>query len=945
MDETSTFFSNPDELFQRFLRWQREHPELDSERSFKRFCEFENLPPAAYEELAWQIANAHGSSHVQSNPPADPESPLDEPLTESYAPQPTATHRRIGRYKLLQEVGAGGMGTVWLAEQSEPVQRRVALKLIKSSVVSRDEIARFEAERQALAMMDHPSIAKVFDGGTTEHGEPYFVMEFVPGMPINEFCDKHRLSVSDRLQLFIPVCRAVQHAHQKGIVHRDLKPSNILVMESEGFPVPKVIDFGLAKATDHTRKLTEKTLFTEVGKVVGTLQYMSPEQAALNSNDIDTRSDIYSLGIILYELLTGSPPLDRDTIRRNAILKILEMIRQQETPRPSHRLSSSGERISDIGQLRRIDPKRLHSILYGELDWVVMKALEKDRKRRYETAASFADDLHRFLINEPVVAKPPSRAYWLSKLIRRNRVAFVIATLVILLATFGFAGTLIAWRQTVRSAQLSAEKEQQATEFAVELAGTQRAANQAIMHLYDSLRSGLEGFWYGSEVEFSSSPVAEENLLIESRRKLAALYSMLGFHFRTQKADPKEWGSWFARAINEYESLQRDNLLSPAGILSYANALDNLAYFKALEHDREEALRLSKLTLQQTQHLRDFATPEQRDRLSVKEAAFCLNAGNYGDGYNMLSHGIDQLITLKNRDHEEELLLGKLFHNRASEVAADNSTAHGELDCLRAIEIFEKLENFELLASAYNIMMNVLEQKNSLEKREIYAEKARVLREKRQQDNPDWQPSTTDVYTIFNQAMHHHQLNDLETALQSYNELDRILKQAIASSPGLRRDRVYFQTYWHRAEILRENKQYPEAIPDAAEALSAVIGSHDPEFATYIPYLSASLAELRATIDPLAVAHELDPTIGDYEAKSLTQLKLAAVYSLAAGKQNDAAERQLWIDKAFELLTTIAADGMLDAEIKQELREHEHFVHLRDDPRWPRILAGEKLPE
>lgn len=910
MDETGSFFANPDQVLQRFQLWRLEHPDLSPEACLDAFCTAENVAPAERDAL-----------------------------TETVSREQLSRTRRIGRYKLLQEIGAGGMGTVWLAEQSEPVQRRVALKLIKSSVVSRDEIARFEAERQALAMMDHPSIAKVFDGGTTDQGEPYFVMEFVPGMPINEFCDKHRLSISDRLQLFVPVCRAVQHAHQKGIVHRDLKPSNILVMETEGFPVPKVIDFGLAKALDHTRKLTDKTLYTEVGKVVGTLQYMSPEQAALNSNDIDTRSDIYSLGIVLYELLTGSPPLDRDTIKRNAMLKILEMIRVQDTPRPSHRLSSSGEKISNIGQLRQIDPKRLHSILFGELDWVVMKALEKDRKRRYETAASFADDIHRFLINEPVVARPPSRAYWLSKLIRRNRVAFAIATLLVLLATFGFVGTVIAWRQSVRSAQLAVEKEQQATEFASQLETTQRSANQAIEHLYDSLRSGLEGFGYGATIEFSRRPEVDDGVLFESRRRLAALYTMLGFHFRAQRAEPKQWGGWFQRASDEYESLDRENQLHPIGIFSYANTLDNLAYFRALENDKAGALKLSERAIKQCQRLRQFTTPDQLDRLHRMEAGFCLNGGNYGDAYRLLSRGIELLTLLTERDAETELQLGRLFHNRAMEADEEQSVKHGELDCLRAIEIFEKAKAIELLTSAYNTMMLVLEGQGNTEKWEIYAEKARTLREKRQGDNPDWQPNRAEIYALFNQTMHYHQQNDFDAAVAGYNELAQLLQRAVSGDPSLRQDRVYFQTYWHRSEILAEQQQYLAAIPDVEEALGAVFASRNPEFTTYVPYLTASLAGLKATIDPRAAALQLDPTTGDYEAKGVTLLKLAGVFSLAAGSDAEAAERTQWIDKAFQLLIPAAEQGLITDEIKQELLENDDYRHLREDSRWSALVA------
>ncbi len=331
---------------------------------------------------------------------------------------------QIGPYKILQKIAEGGMGAVFMAQQSEPIKRRVALKLIKAGRDTEQIIARFDAERQALAMMDHANIARIFDAGTTADGSPYFVMELVNGIPLTEYCDNNKLSIRERLELFVPVCKAVQHAHTKGIIHRDLKPSNVLVALYDGVPVPKVIDFGLAKATEHQLALTDKTMFTEFGQVVGTIQYMSPEQAEMNQLDIDTRTDVYSLGVMLYELLTGSTPLDDNTMKEQALLKVLELIRESEPPRPSTRLSGSGDVISGVSDQRRIEPSRLQKLLRGELDWIVMKSLEKDRTRRYETPNDFAQDISNFLNDEAVTARPPSRGYRLQKLIRKNRGLF-----------------------------------------------------------------------------------------------------------------------------------------------------------------------------------------------------------------------------------------------------------------------------------------------------------------------------------------------------------------------------------------------------------------------------------------------------------------------------------------------------------------------------------------
>ena len=326
-----------------------------------------------------------------------------------------------GRYKLLEAIGEGGMGTIWMTEQREPVKRLVALKLIKPGMDSRAVLARFEAERQALALMDHPNIAKILDGGTTRDepggvgpGRPYFVMELVKGRPLTEYCDAGRLSVKDRLDLFVQICSAVQHAHQKGIIHRDLKPGNVLVTEHDGKPVPKVIDFGLAKALSAVGALTDRTLYTAFGAVVGTPLYMAPEQVGINALDVDTRSDIYALGVILYELLTGTTPLEKQRLKQAAWDEVRRVIREEEPQRPSFRLSSS-DTLPSVAASRQTEPLRLTRMVRGDLDWIVMKALEKDRTRRYETASALARDIERYLHDEPVEASPPSRRYRLRK--------------------------------------------------------------------------------------------------------------------------------------------------------------------------------------------------------------------------------------------------------------------------------------------------------------------------------------------------------------------------------------------------------------------------------------------------------------------------------------------------------------------------------------------------
>jgi eukaryotic-like serine/threonine-protein kinase len=355
----------------------------------------------------------------------------------------------IGPYRLLQQIGEGGFGTVFMAEQTHPVQRRVALKVIKAGMDSRQVIARFEAERQALAMMDHVNIARVLDAGTTDSGLPYFVMELVHGVPITKYCDDNQLTPRERLELFVPVCQAIQHAHQKGIIHRDVKPSNVLVTLYDGRPVPKVIDFGVAKATE--QRLTERTLFTQYGTMVGTLEYMSPEQAEMSALGVDTRSDIFSLGVLLYELLTGSTPLSHKRIREAAYGEVLRMIREEEAPKPSTRLSDSGEALASISANRHMEPAKLTKLVRGELDWIVMKTLEKDRNRRYETAKDFAADVQRYLDDETVQACPPSVGYRFRKFARRNKRALMAAGLVLVALVLSAGG--IGWAVRDRTAR------------------------------------------------------------------------------------------------------------------------------------------------------------------------------------------------------------------------------------------------------------------------------------------------------------------------------------------------------------------------------------------------------------------------------------------------------------------------------------------------------------
>ena len=477
-------------------------------------------------------------------------SPLPPEFTGAYTPRPEveeslcqpplneAPGTRVGPYRLLQVLGEGGMGTVYVAEQTEPVKRRVALKVIKPGMDSAQVLRRFEGEQQALALMDHTNIARVFDAGTTDSGRPYFVMELVHGIPITRYCDELHLSIRQRLELFVPVCQAVQHAHHKGVIHRDIKPPNVLVCMQDGNPVPKVIDFGLAKPLH--QPLTEGTVYTEIGAVVGTLEYMSPEQAEMSPLGVDTRTDVYALGVLLYELLTGTTPLDRQRLRSAGLVERVRIIKEEEPPKPSTRLTESKESLADLAARRRTEPGRLTREMRGELDWIVMKCLEKDRTCRYESAGALARDLERYLHDEPVEACPPGRGYRLRKFLRRNKKLVSAASLVLLALLTGISGTTWGW--------VLAEHERDQKGKALESEQKARARTREAL---DEMSSRVIEDWLSRQPHHSpeqkaflektarfyeefAAATGEDELTLagvaDARLRLATIYHILGRH-------------------------------------------------------------------------------------------------------------------------------------------------------------------------------------------------------------------------------------------------------------------------------------------------------------------------------------------------------------------------------------------------------------------------------
>jgi serine/threonine protein kinase/tetratricopeptide (TPR) repeat protein len=547
-----------------------------------------------------------------------PQSLLDQPdaaarFAPTIAERPIAEGpgTAIGPYKLLEQIGEGGFGVVFMAEQQQPVRRKVALKVLKPGMDTRQVVARFEAERQALALMDHPHIARVFDGGTTETGRPYFVMELVRGVPITEFCDQNCLAIRQRLELFIDVCQAVQHAHQKGIIHRDIKPSNVLVTLHDGQPVVKVIDFGIVKAIG--QQLTEKTLFTNFSQLIGTPLYMSPEQAEMSGLDVDTRSDVYSLGVLLYELLTGTTPFENERLRNAGYDEMRRIIREEEPPLPSTRISTIGNQATTALANRRSDAKQLSGLLRGELDWIVMKALEKDRNRRYETASALAADVQHNLRDEPVLAAPPTARYRLRKLLWRQRglVAAIGAVLAVLLA--GIATTSLGFL-SARAAQRRADENFEIASNAVDDYLNKVTEDSELKRSdLDALRKKLLESavpFYARLVERKPGDAAQEAARGRAYDRLGALHRQMG-ETAEALADYEQMYAIFARLSADFPTVSqyRENLADSRNSLGLL-----LAHLR--KRDEAEAAHRAALAIREKLAAEFPTVPKYRDDLA-----------------------------------------------------------------------------------------------------------------------------------------------------------------------------------------------------------------------------------------------------------------------------------------------------------------------------------------
>jgi serine/threonine protein kinase len=856
---------------------------------------------------------------------------MDVPSPRATLDQPTERlGTPIGPYKLLQQIGEGGMGVVYMAEQTQPVQRRVAIKVIKPGMDSRQVIARFEAERQALAMMDHVSIARVLDAGTTEQGHPYFVMELVHGVPITKYCDDNRLTPRQRLELFVPVCQAIQHAHQKGIIHRDIKPSNVMVTLYDGKPVPKVIDFGVAKATE--QKLTERTLFTQYGTMVGTLEYMSPEQAEMSALGVDTRSDIYSLGVLLYELLTGNTPLSHKTVKEAAYAEILRLIKEEEPPKPSTRLGESGEALASISAQRHTEPAKLSKLMRGELDWIVMKTLEKDRNRRYETAKDFAADVQRYLNNEAVQACPPSSWYRLRKFVRRNKGPVLAASLILLTLIAGMVGT--TWG-LIRAEQHRIVVERQRNELAERNQALQ-AAHEHERLLNERARQAIESVTSDTAIEQLSR---EKELRPEQKDFLDKMIQYYAESTQEVVATEQER----SRQARAYFQMGRLNQ-----ILGRSQDCEN-AYRRAVALGQQLAA--------------DFPTrPEFRQELALTYNALGKLLRATGRPTEAESAYADALAILKQlaadfptRPELRQALaglhnnLGGMFHDSGRLKEAE--AAQAEALAIRkqlAADFPDRLIIRRALAMSHNNLGWLFQGTKRLEKAESAYRNAVALQKQVVADFPDRPEFRLELakyqFILGNLLRDSGRLKEAEVV---YGEALPILKQLAAEFPEIPEYRnAVAGTLFNLANVANKRRDFAaarklldEAFPYHQAALKA-----NPRHTDYRAYYRNSLVELTQSCAglgdrPAALAAATkrrdlgwDPAVDAYEAACMLALCVPIVEK--DDKLDEAqrqAEKEFYAGQAIAMLRESVARGYRDAaHMKQDkyisaIHEHEDF--------------------
>jgi serine/threonine protein kinase len=698
----------------------------------------------------------------------------------------------IGHYKLLEELGKGGMGRVWMAEQTEPVRRRVALKVIKLGMDTKEVVARFEAERQALALMDHPNIAKVFDSGATETGRPFFVMELVRGIKITDYCDQNKLSTEERLKLFIQVCHAVQHAHQKGIIHRDISPTNILVTSHDGVPVPKVIDFGIAKAVSNQR-LTDKTLFTAFQQFLGKPAYMSPEQAEMSGLDIDTRSDIYSLGVLLYELLTGRTPFDAKTLLQAGLDGMRRIIREQEPQRPSMRLSTlANADLTTVADQRHAEPPKLVHLIRGDLDWVVMKSLEKDRTRRYETANGLAMDIERHLRNEPVQACPPSNLYRFRKFVRRHKPAFAATTAFVVLLVVSLVVISLQFvraRTAMEQAQVERDRAESVVRFVKEdlfRASDPLQGGDRNTRISDVLDTSVQKVRDG---RFDKQPLIKADL----ENTLAQIYESRG---EFDKAEPL-----FREALSLVRQAGK-----PASQLStlYLNNLGSFLISAGKFREAEPVLREALAAYMAQAH----ASPENLAMASGNLANALQRLGKL-DEAEALSREALHWSTLDKADAELHVPLCML--NLASILTDRNKTDEAEKLCQEALAIYRKRPDAKPLDMAWclnNLAFLLKERKALAESERLFRESLQIHIARRGTNHIEVVNSLQNLGSAQLEQQH---FTDAEA---TYRQALSIARKAVPENhPALA------AAIGNLAYTLRMESNYDEAITFAREAL------------------------------------------------------------------------------------------------------------------------------
>jgi serine/threonine protein kinase len=844
-----------------------------------------------------------------------------------------------GRYKLLEEIGEGGMGTVWVAEQTAPVRRKVALKLIKLGMDSKSVLARFEAERQALALMDHPNIAKVLDGGLTEASRPYFVMEYVKGVPITEYCDAVRLNVRDRLQLFVQVCQAVQHAHQKGVIHRDLKPSNILVAPYDDRPVPKVIDFGLAKAMHQS--LTERTLHTAHETVLGTPLYMSPEQAQLNNLDVDTRSDIYSLGVLLYELLTGTTPLEKRRFKEAAWDEVRRIIREEEPPRPSARLSSTAT-LPSLAACRQSEPAQLPRLVRGDLDWIVMKALEKDRTRRYESATGLALDVQRYLGGDPVSAHPPSASYKLQKFVRRNRPQVVAASLVLLALVAGIVGTTVG---LIRAESQRRIAEQARADEAEQRALAQANEAKALSSAEEERKARLQEAQQRARAEKArdrtrqvldamTSSVTEESLttqteISEEQRKFLTEVLTYYKEFAGEKADDEQSRARTAASARRVGSIENRLGRLSESAAAYRQAIDGYQKladdFPAAPEHRHNLARGQTLL---ADSLRFSYKPAETIELLRRAVATFRRLVDESPA------SPDYRVSLARAHRDLALFLGGRLVGSAERAGAEEHAR-------QALAIYGKLadefptvaDHREGLAWSHNALARHLaaikktreaveEQRNSLAILEKLAAEF--------PSRPRYQYSLAGGHNDLGVTLI--EQGKLPEAEEQYRKALPIRQKLAAEYPAEFANRRSLALIHTNLGILLERMgKKPEAVEQYQKALPIweKLAADFPAQQELRAKLAGSLASIGRIADAVGQAAELTKRDG-WGSNDL--YNFACIYALASGAFAD--KKQEYADRAVDLLRKAVKAGFTDARLMAKdpdlasLREREDFKKL-----------------